>query len=263
MDGLAWCLQMHFSLCALHVPLVRGFVCPVCKRDDLGHSVWFHSYKRQRPSAAKTLTGHQETWILIQPSYWWALRLSSSFNSLCASVFPPIFFFLQRLWTYTVFCHMEMCNAICDGICLAQSKPWVLRGSFYASAYSNIHHCTCLLSCAGVWVSICTSWLPICSFWRVYLPHVHTQQGEVERKELLNAKRICNKSHWFYKLQLVLNLFPFFILGALQQNPILNTFYFPFPLPPPPTPQKSVNILFGFLTSLHNSCLTSWLVWVT
>lgn len=53
----------------------------------------------------------------------------------------------------------------------------------------------------------------------------------MERKELLNAKRICNKSHWFYKLQLVFNLFPFFILGALQQNPILNTFSFPSPFP--------------------------------
>lgn len=162
---------------------------------------------------------------------------------------------------------MGICNAICDGLCLAQSRPWVPRGSSDAMLlpYCNIHPCTCLPSCVGVWVSICVlcGWLFVGFLKSLSPPCTYTEQGEVERKELLNAKQICNKSHWFYKLQLVFNLFPFFILGALQQNPILNTFSFPSPLLPPPTPQKSVNILFGFLTSLHNSCLTSWLMWVT
>lgn len=83
----------------------------------------------------------------------------------------------------------------------------------------------------------------------------------VYKKELWNTKRMCRISHWFFRLQLVFRLFLFFILGAWQQAPVLNTFAsFHLLLP---FLQKSVNILFGFLTSLHNSCLTSWLVRVT
>lgn len=68
----------------------------------------------------------------------------------------------------------------------------------------------------------------------------------MERKELLSAKRICNKSHWFYKLQFVFSLFPFFILGALQQNPILNTFSFPSPFPLLSLPKKCQYFIWIF-----------------
>lgn len=76
------------------------FVCPSCEMhaflwSDLSHCVCFHSRKRQHPSAAKTLSGRQETWILIQLPCWWALRLSRLFQfTLCLS-FPSHLFFYK------------------------------------------------------------------------------------------------------------------------------------------------------------------------
>lgn len=58
---------------------------------------------------------------------------------------------------------MGICNAICHGLHVAQSRSWVLRRSSDALLlpYSNIDPCMCLPLCVGIWVFICVlcGWL--------------------------------------------------------------------------------------------------------
>lgn len=251
------CLAVHLSACGCACVVSAGTAILWGYTEVLWESLWWdgcclafgaHDCVLVFPYKTASFSGKTNAWVLGALGHspacgQWALWLS---RLLICSVpqfpLPSFFFFLFFPSTNKDCGHGPPPTA-------GEMQP-IWDGALALGSCRVLQRC-CVLA----------GWLLV-ALWE-FLPHACTEQGEVERKELLNAKRICNKSHWFYKLQLVFNLFPFLILGALQQNPILNTFSSPSPTSPPPTPQKSVNILFGFLTSLHNSCLTSWLMRVT
>jgi len=97
-------------------------------------------------------------WYAQPPS----VRLSAGLWLLLPLIWLPIFF-LQRLWTQTICYYVGIWNAVYDGLCLAQSRLWVLRASSdtVPLPYSSVHPCGCLPACVGVWVSICVlcGWL--------------------------------------------------------------------------------------------------------